>query len=145
MGRKIGYQAKLYRNTGDYATPVWKEIALIGDLNHDSSHAEADATTRGDGGEEVMLAALTSRSLNFELRYDEADLDVIALEDSYYDKTPIEFAVMSGDIAVAGSRGFRATMQIFGWNKTENLNDPQNVSVTAKPTAAENPPSKMVV
>ena len=141
----IGYNAKIYINTGAYATPTWAEITVVGDLSHNSSHAEADATTRGGGGEEAVIAAITSRSIEFDVKYDTSDTNVVALEDAYYAKTVLDVAVMSGDIATTGSRGFRADTQVFQWNKSEPLAEAQNVAAILKPTYSANAPTKMVI
>lgn len=61
-------------------------------------------------------------------------------------RTPgIEFAVMDGDITVAGAQGLRALLSMTNFSRSEPLEEAISVSVTAKPTYAANPPSWMTV
>jgi hypothetical protein len=56
-------------------------------------------------------------------------------------KTPIEFAVMDGDIAVSGKQGLRATCMITNFSMSQPLEEAVTVDVSIKPTYAANAPS----
>ena len=47
MAKKIGLEAKLYRNTGTYESPSWSEMTNVRDLTLNVEKGEADVTTRG--------------------------------------------------------------------------------------------------
>ena len=76
--------------------------------------------------------------------WDTADANFTAIKDAFFNGTSVEFAVMDGDIATAGSQGLRASMAITGFSRNEPLEEAMSVSVTAKPTYSANPPEWMV-
>ncbi len=55
MSVKLGLDAKLYRNTGNYASPNWQEMKNVKDLTLSVEAGEADATTRGNAGWKATL------------------------------------------------------------------------------------------
>jgi hypothetical protein len=50
MGIKLGMEAKLFRNSGSYASPTWAELDNVKDLTLNLEAGEAGGTTRGDNG-----------------------------------------------------------------------------------------------
>lgn len=141
MAFVLGKDCKLYRNTGSYGTPTWNEIPNVKDLGLDLETSEADVTTRGNNGWEAVVAALNRGGINFQMVYDTADPDFVALRDAYLNKTTTEFAVMDGDITVSGKQGLRATCMMVTFSMTENLEEAVMVDVAIKPTYAANAPS----
>jgi len=145
MSAKLGMEAKLYRNTGSYESPVWAEVENVKDLALNLEAGEADVTTRANDGWRATIATLKDASVEFGMVWDTEDADFSAIQDAYFDGTSIEFAVMDGDIAVAGSEGLRATMAVTGFSRDEPLEEAITVTVTIKPTYADNPPEWYVV
>lgn len=145
MPAKLGLDAKLYRNTGTYATPTWNEIPNVRDLTLSLEAGEADVTTRGNNGWRASVATLKDGSIEFEMVWDTADDDFAAIRDAFLNNTSIELAVMDGPITQSGSQGLRATCMITGFSRNEALEEAITVSVTAKPTYAANPPTWMTV
>ncbi len=145
MAKKLGLDAKLYRNTGTYGSPTWTEYKNVRDLGLNLTKAEADATTRGYGGWEALVSTLKKGALSFESVYDTADTGFVALMDSFLNNTSIEFAIADGNIITTGTKYIRATMEVFEFNKTENLADVQRVALGIKPTYADNAPSLVTV
>lgn len=145
MGKKLGSEAKLYRNAGTYESPDWQEIANCRDLTLNNEKGEADVTTRANNGWKATLSALKDGSVEFEMVWDTEDEDFTTIQEAYFDNSDIEFAIMDGDIDVAGAQGLRATMQIFNFTRNEPLEEAMTVSVTAKPTYADNPPEWLEV
>ena len=145
MGVKLGMDAKLYRNTGTYATPVWNEVVNVKDVTLNLEAGEADVTTRGNAGWRANIATLKDASLEFEMVWDTADDDFTALRTAFLSNGSVEFAVMDGDITTTGSQGLRATMSITNFSRSEPLEEAIKVSVTAKPTYAANAPEWMTI
>lgn len=145
MGIKLGMEAKLYRNTGDFATPVWVELSNVKDLTLSLEKGEADVTTRANGGWRALAGTLKDGSIEFEMVWDTQDTGFTAIKDAWFNDTPIEFAVMDGDITASGSQGLRATMEVFNFSRNEPLEEAVTVSVTIKPTYAANAPQWMEV
>lgn len=145
MGVKLGLDAKLYRNTGDYGAPTWAEVKNVKDVTLNLEAGEADVSTRGNGGWRANIATLKDASLEFEMVWDTADADFTALRTAFLANGAVEFAVMDGDIETAGSQGLRALMAITNFSRSEPLEEAISVSVTAKPTYAANPPTWMTI
>lgn len=140
MSEVLGMNAKLYRNTGSYGTPVWNEIPNVRDLTLNLETSEADATTRANAGWEATVTALKRGSIDFEMVWDTADDDFTAIKDAYFNNTSIDIAAMDGDIAVSGKQGLRAVFAVSGFSRQEPLVDVLKVNVTIKPTYSANPP-----
>ncbi len=145
MSAKLGMEAKLYRNTGSYESPVWAEVENVKDLALNLEAGEADVTTRANDGWRATIATLKDASVEFGMVWDTEDADFSAIQDAYFDGTSIEFAVMDGDIETEGSEGLRATMAVTGFSRDEPLEEAITVTVTIKPTYADNPPEWYVV
>ncbi|MGH9174993.1 MAG: phage tail tube protein [Vicinamibacterales bacterium] len=145
MGVKLGLDAKLYRNSGSYASPTWAEVKNVKDVTLNLEAGEADVSTRGNGGWRANIATLKDASLEFEMVWDSADDDFTAVRTAFLANGAVEFAVLDGDILTAGSQGLRATMSITNFSRSEALEEAIGVSVTAKPTYAANPPEWMTV
>ena len=140
MGVKLGMEAKLYRNDGDYETPDWVEMTNVKDLTLNNEKGEADVPTRKNNGWRATVGTLKDCSIEFEMVWDTDDENFTAIQEAYFGNTSIEFAVMDGDIEEAGSQGLRATMSIMNFTRNEPLEEAITVSVTAKPTYAEHAP-----
>ena len=79
MAVKLGLDAKLFRNTGTFATPTWNEITNVRDVTLNLEAGEADVTTRGNNGWRATVATLkdlrwsgtrrTTTSLRFAMRF----------------------------------------------------------------------------
>lgn len=143
MGVKLGMDAKLYRNTGSYGSPVWNEVKNVKDVTLNLEAGEADVTTRGNGGWRANIATLKDASIEFEMVWDTADDDFTAIRTAFLTNAAIEFAVLDGPVATSGSQGLRASMAITNFSRAEPLEEAIKVSVTAKPTYATNPPEWM--
>jgi hypothetical protein len=145
MSVKLGMQAKLYRNSGSYGTPTWVEVGNVKDLTLNLEAGEADVTTRSNSGWRATVATLKDGSIEFEMVWDTTDANFTAIQQGFFNNTPVEFAIMDGAIATAGSQGLRATMSITNFSRSEALEEAIMVSVTAKPTYAANAPSWMTI
>ena len=145
MSVNLGLDAKMFRNTGTYATPVWDEIKNVRDVTLSLETGEADATTRGNNGWRATVATLKDGSVEFDMVWDAADDDFTALRDAFLNKTALDMAVMDGDIATSGSQGLRASFMITNFSRNEPLEEAITASVTVKPTYSANPPEWMTV
>ena len=145
MSVKLGMDAKLFRNTGTYETPLWTEVTNVRDVTLNLEAGEADVTTRGNAGWRANVATLRDASLEFEMVWDAEDDDFTAIRTAFLTNGSVEFAVMDGDVATAGSQGLRALMSITNFSRSEPLEEAITVSVTAKPTYSANPPEWMAV
>jgi hypothetical protein len=145
MAVKLGLDAKLYRNTGTHAAPAWNEVKNVKDVTLSLEAGEADVTTRANAGWRATVATLKDGSVEFEMVWDTADDDFTAIRYAFLNHTALEFAVMDGDIATAGSQGLRAACAVTNFSRNEALEEAITVGVTVKPTFSANPPVWMTV
>ena len=75
MSHKLGLDAKLFRNTGTYAAPVWVEIKNVKDVTLNLEAGEADVSTRGNAGWKATAATLKDGSIEFEMVWDSEEDD----------------------------------------------------------------------
>ena len=141
MGIKLGMEARLYRNTGTYAAPVWVEVTNVKDVTLSLEKGEADVTTRANNGWRATVGTLKDASVEFQMVWDTADAAFAAIQQAFFNNTTIEFAIMDGDITDATSEGLRATFDIFNFTRNENLEEAIMVDVSIKPTYAANAPA----
>jgi len=145
MSQRLGMEAKLYRNTGTYAAPVWVEVANVKDVTLNLEKGEADVTTRANQGWRATVGTLKEGSLEFEMVWDTGDPGFEALKDAYFNDTPVEMAVLDGVVTASGSQGLRASFSVTNFSRSEPLEEAITAKVTLKPTYAANPPEWMVV
>jgi hypothetical protein len=142
---KLGAAARLYRNTGTYATPVWVALNNVKDLTLNLEKGEADVTTRANSKWRATLPTLREGSVEFEMVWDTEDAGFTAIQEAYFTDASIEVAVMDGDITATGSQGLRATMGVTKFSRSEPLEEAQTCSVTLKPAYAAHAPEWMTV
>ena len=142
---KLGMEGKLYYNAASYDTPDWREILNAKDVNLNLEKGEADVTSRGNAGWRATVGTLKEGSIEFEMVWDTEDEGFAALQAAWFGDTPIEMAVMDGDIAASGSQGLRATMSVISFSRSEPLEEAMGASLVVKPTYAEHPPEWLVV
>lgn len=142
MSFTLGLEAKLYRNSGSFATPTWEEIEDAQDVSLNLEAGEAEAKRRGNNGWAETIATLKEASIEFGLLYRPSDDDFAEIRDAYLNRTPIELLVLDGDVETTGSQGLRAACHITNFSREEPLEETLTVSVTAKPTPNDDgPPS----
>ncbi len=145
MAVKLGMNGKLYRNTATYEAPTWVEVTNVKDLTLSLETGEADVTTRANGGWKASKATLKDGSVEFDMVWDTEDAGFTAVQGAFFANAALEFAVMDGDIATAGSQGLRASFSVTKFDRKEPLEEAMTVSVTIKPTYAAHAPEWMTV
>ena len=140
MATRLGMDAKLYRNTGTYAAPTWVEVSNVKDVTLNLEKGEADVTTRANAGWRATVGTLKDASIEFQMVWDTVDAGFDAIRQAFFNNTPLEFAVMDGDITDLDSEGLRATFDIFNFTRNEALEEAILVDVSIKPTYAANAP-----
>ncbi len=73
MGVKLGLDARLYMNSGTYASPTWSGLNTVRDLTLNLETGEADVSTRSNQGWRATVSTLKDASLEFELVIDPED------------------------------------------------------------------------
>jgi hypothetical protein len=145
MAFVLGLNAKLYRNTGSYAVPVWDLVTNVRDLRLNLEKGEADVTTRGGNGWEQVVATLKSATIEWGMLWDTGDTDFTVIRDSFLNDSTVEFLVLDGLVGTTGSQGLRAICMVNRFTRNENLREALTVDVAAKPTYSANAPSWFTV
>ena len=148
MAIRLGLNAKLYRNTGTYASPTWNEIGNVKDVTLNLESAEADVTVRANNGWRATVPTLKDASIEFEMVWDTDDEDFEAVRDAYLNNTTLEVVALDGPVTgtgSSGSQGLRAVCNVTGFSRSEPLEEALSVSVTLKPAYSVNPPTWHVV
>ena len=136
---RFGADAKLYRNTGTFGTPVWAEVKNVNDaLNVGLTYAEADATIRGVGVTQSE-PTLLGLELSFRMLEDLDDTQFTAIRTAALAKTILDMLTCSGPVATAGETYVRKEFKVTGFNKGEPLNGINTYDVVMKPCFSTNP------
>lgn len=129
MAFKLGLDCKTYRQTsgtraawpGSGAAPNLDLIDNIRGETLNFSKTTADVTTRGGGGWRQVVAALKEGSIDFEMVYDTADADFVAVQAAFMDNTVIAMAFLDGLAATVGTKGLWADFMVTGMEQTRDL------------------------
>ncbi len=129
----VGFDAKLYLNTGSYASPTWVEITEARDVSAPLDVNEVDNSDRGSKFKKYDAGQL-DLSLTFNMTYRNGNTNFATLQTAVLGRSSLEFAVMDGAIATSGSEGWRMTCVVLSQGLQQPLADGQTVDVSAKPT-----------
>lgn len=133
IGALRSKDAKLYYNTGTRASPTWVLLDAV-NVTMPITWSESDVSSRASDYK-LMMKALAELGVDFTMIKYAGDAGYVAMEASAYSPSQAhEFAVMSGDIIVAGSRGVRFFGQVFSATDNQQLEEGQTVDFNAKPT-----------
>lgn len=141
MAAVLGLNAKLYRNTGSWASPSFDLISNVKNLTVKGSTETADVSTRGTGGFKATVATLKDISLEFEMVWDNADADFTALKNAWLNNTTIEMLALDGPSSTTGSQGPRFDGMVTNFERSEQLTEALMVNVTVVPTYSSNTPT----
>jgi len=130
----LGMDAKLYYNSGTYATPSWEEITVTRDVTVNNTRAEADVTTRGNDGWRAIRGTLKDMDVSFQMLQAPDDPAYSYMNLAYLDGTIVDLAVADGDIAQTGTHYWRLQSSITQFSETQPLEEAVTVDVTARPT-----------
>lgn len=126
MTTNLRIKPKLYRNTGTYVSPTWAEMWHVNGLMLNLGASEADDTDLAEDCR-TTIATLKVGSIEFDMDLDTADVmfgavrdSLTAIEYSFFNRAPIEFAALYGNAATAGSQVLRATTIITNLMAKQN-------------------------
>ncbi len=140
MSHVLSENAKFYRNSGSYGSPTWDLISNVKDLTLNLNKDKTEVTTRGSGGFKEYVDGLIDSTVDFSMVWDNADSDFTAIRTAFFAKTPVEFLILDGLQATAGSQGLRVTCMIESFTRNETLGEALMVDVTIAPVKNSNSP-----
>ena len=141
MAIRLGMEAVLnYKTGGQDGAGSWVELANVRDVTLSLEAGEADVTTRANSGWRAVVATLKEASVEFEMVWDTADAGFGAVKDAYLNNAPTGMQILDGSSSGAGE-GLQADFMITSFSRSESLEEAITVSVTAKVTYSDTPPS----
>lgn len=141
MAIKLGMEAKLlYLVGGQGGAGSWTAMENVRDVTLSLEAGEADVTTRANAGWRATVATLKEASVEWEMVWDTADAGFGAVKDAYLNNAPIGMQILDGSSSGAGE-GLQADFMITSFSRSESLEEAITVSVTAKVTYSDTPPS----
>ena len=127
MGALVGLDAKLYRGTA--GAPATTEMLNVRNVKLPIEKGEANISRRGSRWE-LTKATLKKASVDFEMINDDADADVQAIATAFFADTPLAFKILDKE----SGHGLDADFEITKFERSEDLEDAQVISVSIKPT-----------
>ena len=126
---KIGFEAKIfYGAAGTKASTELKHVADSVSLNIEKGSAEV--AVRSSNWKKV-LSGLKDASVEFTLAGDTSDAGFIAIQNAFFNDTPIALFIADAE---TGGVGLDADFEIISFNRTEGLEEVINYAVNAKPS-----------
>lgn len=133
----MGADCKLYRNSGTYGSPTWRDQDLVSGVNVPSSYGEANVTTRASKRKRYH-PTLEETAIEIETLLIEDDTDFLALRDAYINKTALDLLITSGVRTETGHLYVRDAYKVFQMNDGEPLEDKAVINWVLKPCHTSN-------
>ena len=120
MAHAIGYDCKLYRNTGTWGSPVWSEIDIVKDATAEAERATVEVKSRASSFVKHGSGPISVK-ITGQLLHDGGDAGYEAIRDAFLDKTSIDIVALDGSSATSGNQGFRAEWLVSKFARSEPL------------------------
>jgi hypothetical protein len=121
----IGYEGRLYYNTGTEGSPTWVPVNTVRDVSLTQEANEVDDTSRTTAGWRSRRQGLKQWGTEFETIYEPSNTAWQAIRENFYNGTPSEILVLDQDISIDGAEGLRGFAEVTGFDKEEPLEDVQ--------------------
>ena len=133
----VGKDCYVYIDAGATANEwIWGKQAKGVTCNRSKTAADASAKYAGTN---LAVGGMKSEDISFDYIYvknkDDEFLD--ALQDSYYNDTPMRVVVLDGDILTDGHQGPYGAYECFTLNLVQELDGTMMFNVTLQPTYLE--------
>lgn len=137
MATRLGLDGKLYVKDNSAGAALtnppsgYTELSNAKDVTLSLDHAEADLTTRANGGWRASEPTLKEGTIEFEMQWDTADAGFTIIKNAWFNKTLVGVGVFDG--ATSGSQGLLANCKVINFGRNEPLEEGMSVPVTLKP------------
>ena len=137
MSEVIGFEAKLYYNTGTSQTPTWSEITRTRDVSVTMQKAEIELSRR-ETNWKLKRGGMLEVGFSFQYLYMKGtDAVWTALQAAWEQGTSTEFAIMDQDIATTGAQGLMAFSEVLNISYDQPLEDAQVHNFECVPTGRD--------
>lgn len=134
----LGRDARLYRNTGTVAVPVWTEIKEARDITLNMAGDKVEQSDRSTVFKLYDVGSI-DLSITATLTYRPGNANCEALRNLMLNNCAEQMALTSGPIATSGSEGIRAGFKVFNNNYAFPLADGMTVEIELAPCYYESP------
>ena len=136
----VGGEARLYYNSASYDSPTWVENDNVGDLDGPDARTAALVKIRRNWPDNRYLPGSRERGLTWTsvLVKGTADTVLTHFLNCYANGTPLDLAIVDGDIEVAGTTGKRDYYILTKKDESEPIDDTITIAFEAKPAANNN-------
>ena len=144
MAFVLSENAKLYYSTSAYeaepANPAtyWIEVCNVKDVSLTLEKDEIDVTTRCSGGFKEFADGLVDANITFQMLYNTNDTAFTAIQNAFFTKGSLEFAVMDGVLppeAGDTAAGLRAECMVKSFSRSESLGEVLMTDVALRPVS----------
>jgi len=134
---QVGFDAKLYYNSGTHASATWVEVTQAMDVSVDISAGEVDVSTR-ESVFKMTGMGLIDATINFAylhtLGSDSVFTALIAACRLTASAAPVQLAAMDQAIATSGAKGLRAFCVVTNLPQSQAMEEGIKYDFSAKPT-----------
>ena len=116
----VGLNAKIYRNTGTPAAPVWTDCPEFENVSFSPSYDRAESNSRESPFGRIKLG-LSNVSVSARLKTKPGNTNYEALMDAFMLGTALDLLVLDGAETVVGSRGIRAAFHLVESPQDQSL------------------------
>lgn len=134
---KLGINAKLFYNAGNYGTPSWTEVTQIDDLTETIKATKAAANDRSSPINKSVITSV-DLSWNGKIKNDESTAFNFLYE-AILEKQTVDILVLNGGSTTNGVRGYRADTQVHDMSDAQGRNDSIYHDFMFEPTDSVNP------
>lgn len=129
LGVFVGLSNKLYRNSGNESVPSWVVVNTVKDLSLEGETGKADASQRGVVWRQFKQT-LRQGPLNFKILADTSASEYDIFRDAWVNGTDIGMAISESNIATTSDEYFRGVYGVFGFKRSEPLEDVDTVDIS---------------
>lgn len=134
---KTGFDCKLYRNTGTYASPTWTLIKEVADLRMPTLEWGAAEIKTRSSKFKAYLKTMFDVGVEFDYLYKADNTNFDYLRAAVLDPDQvIDFWIADGLAATPGTEGLRFHAQVFSMSGNQELESVNMQTFQLKPTYA---------
>lgn len=135
---QLAINAKLYRNTGTYGSPVLSAVDLVSDGTLTMAWDEATADARESRVHQIVKSLL-SVEFSFKLKKKPTDANYEALMNLFLNDNSEDLFILDGPSTTEGVRGVRFDGQILSATEDQSLANVLYEDMVTKPVIGGNP------
>ena len=140
-----GRNWRVYRNSGSWSSPTWTAVTERKDISISFTKDEIECLRDGSEFKEY-LKGFKDLALEFGISYTRNNANHVAFRTDFLLDTDSHFdlLVLDGPVSTSGVQGIRLVCALFQFDHAAALTDETEVTLSFKPTYAEDSGSAIV-